>query len=327
MDNKSNSDAGGMTRREWLKKGLGLGLGAALVGGLVAEEKSSQAAEPAKIPWRPLGATGAWVTALGLGGAGLLLGANRAKEASRLAERALELGVKYFDTAPSYGDGNSEKNLGPVVAERRSEIFLATKTHKWSRDDSLRLLEQSLKRLRTTYVDLWQFHSLRSKEEVNLFLGPNGALAAALQAKQEGRVRFIGVTGHYDPAPLAYALGRHAFDTVLIPLNPADRWRLSFIEQVLPVAQATRTAVIAMKVAAEGRIVQPGGIASVSDSLAYVLTLPVSTALIGCDSLEQLEANAAAVLRFQPLNEEQMRRLERLTQPHHRLIAAYKRQD
>jgi aryl-alcohol dehydrogenase-like predicted oxidoreductase len=277
------------------------------------------------IPTRPLGKTGAAVTIVGLGGEGVLRTWGREREAARVIERALDLGITYYDTAPAYS--GSQDYYGAVLGERRAGIFLASKTHDRSRDGSLRLLDESLRRLRTDHLDLWQLHDLRDAEDLRQIFEPKrGALAALQQAQAEGRVRFLGITGHTDPEVLAEALRRFPFDTVLVALNAADRARLSFIEGVLPAAQRRQVGVIGMKVVARGALIPPVGPLTAQEAIAYVLSLPgVSTAILGCRTPQEVEANVRIAEVFQPLNAERLAALERQALPVAPMASTFKR--
>ncbi|MFO0968373.1 MAG: aldo/keto reductase [Gemmataceae bacterium] len=263
------------------------------------------------IPTRPLGATGRQVTLFGLGGEGVLRTHGRMAEAVPVIQRALDLGVNYFDTAPAYDQ--SRDYYGAALGERRSDIFLASKTHERSRDGSLWLLEDSLRRLRTTYIDLWQLHDLRTTRDLDAIFSKGGALEALVEARQAGTVKHLGITGHHDPAILLEAMRRFDFDTVLMALNVADVHRLSFARTVLPEAARRGMAVIGMKVFAGGRLVEPGRL-PVAQAMGYVLSLSgVSNVIIGCSTPEEVEENVRAAREYQTLKDEDMRRLEDMT--------------
>ncbi len=208
------------------------------------------------LPGRILGRTGVEVTMFGLGGEGVLRTHGRTAEAVGVINRALDQGVKYCDTAPAYA--SSLDYYGEALGDRRRQIFLASKTHDRTRDGSLRLLDESLRRLRTDHLDLWQLHDLRTREDVNRIFGRGGAIEALMQAREEGRVRFLGLTGHHDPAILLEAMGRFPFDTVLVALNAADVHRLSFLATVVPEAARQGMGIIAMKTCAQGALLGPG---------------------------------------------------------------------
>ncbi len=244
-----------------------------------------------------------------LGGEGILRTWGKESEARAVIQRALDIGVNYFDSAPAYA--GSLDYYGASLGERRAGIFLASKTADRDRDGSLRTLDTTLRRLRTDYLDLWQLHDVRTHSELRQIFAADGALAALMQAREEGRVRHLGITGHHDPMVLTEALERFPFDTVLIPLNCADVHRLSFVRTVLPMAREKGIAVIAMKVYSSGLLVQPGSACSAAEALHYSLSLPgVSCATIGCRTVEQVEANAEAVRCWRALPSERTAELE-----------------
>jgi aryl-alcohol dehydrogenase-like predicted oxidoreductase len=274
------------------------------------------------IPCRTLGKTGRDVTIFGLGGEGVLRTHGRAEVAVRVIERALDLGVTYCDTAPAYA--SSMDYYGAALRERRSQVFLASKTHDRSRDGSLRLLEDSLRRLRTDDLDLWQLHDLRTKSDLDRIFAKGGALEALLQARQEKRVRYLGLTGHHDPAILLEAMRRFAFDTVLIALNAADVHRLPFSSTVLVEAQRQNMGVIAMKTLAGGRM---QNVLSAVEALGYVWSLAgVSLAIVGCSTPEELEENVQAAREFQTLGPEALRQIEARVQVRATHLAYYKKE-
>lgn len=268
---------------------------------------------PDVMPTRPLGLTGHEVRLFSLGGQATLERPGTHDESIAIINRAIDLGVNYIDTAAAYGGGISQTYIGEVMATRRAEVFLATKTHDRTRDGSLHLLENSLELLQTDHIDLWQLHDVQDEWQLDTIFGVNGAIAALQQAQDEGIVRFLGVTGHYDPAVLVSAINRFDFDAVLMALNPADPHFLPFADELLPLAVAKQMGIIAMKVPARGRLFREGGITSMKDAMSYVLTHPVSTIIIGCDSIEQVEENVSIAIDFEPLPEEEMARVENLT--------------
>jgi predicted aldo/keto reductase-like oxidoreductase len=199
------------------------------------------------------------------------------------------------------------------MATRRKEVFLATKTHDRTRDGSLRLLEESLESLQTDHLDLWQLHNVRRTDELDTIFGKDGAIEAMLRAREEGTVRFLGITGHADPAVLADGISRFDFDTILMALNAADPHYLPFVDELLPLANQKQMGVIGMKIPARGRIFREGGITSMRDAMRYTLTQPVSTVIVGVDDVAQLEENVAIATEFEPLSGDQMAHLEELT--------------
>jgi len=277
------------------------------------------------IPRRSLGQTGWDVTQFALGGEGVLRTHGRMAEAVAVIHRALDQGVNYCDTAPAYA--GSLDYYGAALGERRRQVFLASKTHDRTRDGSLRLLDESLKRLRTDHLDLWQLHDLRTSSDLDAIFGRGGALEALLQAREEGRVRFLGLTGHHDPAILLEAMRRFDFDTVLVALNAADTHRLSFARTVLLEAGRRGMGVIGMKVYAAGALLH-GGSNSLTpgEAMGYVLSLAgVSTVIIGCSSPAEVDENARIARTFQPFDEPAMRGLEERTHTRAGVFTAYKK--
>jgi predicted aldo/keto reductase-like oxidoreductase len=275
------------------------------------------------LPRRPLGRTGHLATLFGLGGEGVLRTHGRVGEAVRVIHRALDQGVNYCDTAPAYA--SSLDYYGAALGERRDEVFLASKTHDRTRDGSLRLLDESLKRLRTDHLDLWQLHDLRTRQDLDRIFAAGGALEALTQARAEGRVRFLGITGHHDPAILVEAMRRFDFDTVLVALNAADVHRLSFIKTVLPEAARRGMGVIGMKVTAQGALLGPGKLA-MDEAMGYTLSLPgVSLVVVGCKTPGEVDENARIARRFTPFEDGRLRHLEEQTQTNSNTFTYYKK--
>jgi aryl-alcohol dehydrogenase-like predicted oxidoreductase len=269
--------------------------------------------------YRSFGGTGFRTSVLGLGGESALY--RRSDAAVQIIVRALELGINYFDTAPVYLD--SELNLGEVVPHARDRMFIATKIEDRSRDGAWRQLERSLRRLRTDHVDLLQIHHLDKMEEVTAVLALDGAVKMAEEARAQGLVRFIGVTGHSDPDVLLVALQSHPFDAILLALNPADVHRLSFQDRLLPYADHTGIGIAAMKVFGRGAIFP--ALRSAEQAISYVLSLPVDVAVVGVDSLAQLDRDAQVASSFLPLSDVQMGALEVATSVDEERINFYRR--
>jgi aryl-alcohol dehydrogenase-like predicted oxidoreductase len=285
------------------------------------------------MPTRSLGRTGHQVGLFSLGGQGVIERANSEAMAIAVVRRALDLGVNYIDTAPRYTAGarESERNIGNALRGDRQRVFLATKTHDRSRDGSLKLLDESLELLQTDHVDLWQLHNIQFQEEIDQVFAAGGALEALLQAQADGRTRFLGITGHFDPAPLLEGLRRFDFDCILMALNAADPHCASFAARLLPTAVAKRMGIIAMKVPAHGRLLstwtpplgeqnpwaaadRPGTL-TMQEALHYVWTLPVSTAIVGCDHPQHVQANVDAACRFVPLSAQRLQEMAARTAP------------
>ena len=267
------------------------------------------------MPQRQLGRTHVQVSMLGLGGAGQtpLSRPNQEQAALEQIQRALELGIRYFDTAASYGP--SESHLGKVLPPYRSEIFLASKTAARDRDGAWRELERSLQRLNTDYLDLWQFHHVSFASELDTLFGTNGAINALEEAKDQGLVRFSGITGHHEPEIIAAGLRRYPFDHTLIPVNAADAHHpRPFIPTVLSLAQEHNVGVTAMKVPAYGRLFKPGVLDGMHQALGYTMSQAgVHCAVIAAETIAQLEENVRAAKEFQPLDAIALAEIEQRT--------------
>jgi aryl-alcohol dehydrogenase-like predicted oxidoreductase len=286
-------------------------------------KKNNGPAREGPLPRRTLGRTGFEATLFSLGGEGILRTHGRMAEAIQVVHRALDQGVNYCDTAPAY-DGSLDY-YGAALGERRSEIFLASKTHERTRDHSLRLLDESLRRLRTDHLDLWQLHDLRTMHDVERIFTRGGAIEALVQARADGRVRFLGITGHHDPAILLEMMRRFDFDTVLVALNAADIHRLSFITTVLPEAARRGMGVIGMKVFSQGALLGRRRLTA-EEAMGYVLSLPgVSHVIVGCKTPAEVDDNARIARAFAPLDVERQRLLEERTWTESAAFTYYKR--
>lgn len=256
------------------------------------------------IPVRTLGRTGAEVSALGLGGEGVLRTFGYERDAYNLINRAIDLGITYFESARAYA--GSESYYGKALGERRREIFLTSKSHARDRKGALDHLHQTLVNMRTDHLDLWQVHDVRTAWDVEEIFGPGGALESFVEAKQRSLVRFIGVTGHHDPSITRACLERFDFDTVLMPVNPGEPHYRSFLEGVLPTAQARGMGIIGMKVYFRGLASRIPGFVSMEPYLRFALSQPVTSVVIGCDNLHQLEENVKFARSFRPMTDEEM---------------------
>lgn len=307
-----------LTRRDFVKLGLA---GAA---GLAAAPAVAGAATPLAVPTRALGRTGHHPFIFSLGGQASLEQADKHDVSIAIINRAIDLGVNYIDTAAAYGrprdaskprwelDGVSQTYIGEVMATRRKEVYLASKVDDRTKDGGLRQLEQSLRLLKTDHLDLWQIHNVQSDAQLEQIFGPGGVIEALHAARDQKMVRHLGITGHFDPAVLARAIDRYPFDTILMALNAADVHRLSFQEELLPLANKKNMGVIGMKIPARDRLFKEGAVNTMKEAMSYVLTLPVSTVIIGCKTVEQLEENVAIAKTFKPLAAAEMARIEGL---------------
>jgi len=271
---------------------------------------------------RILGKTGQRVTLLGLGGEGVLRTFGRDKEAVSLVNRALDLGIGYFESARAYS--GSESYYGKALGERRNGIFLTSKSHDRTRAGALAHLHETLRNMRTDHLDLWQVHDVRTKEDIAEIFGPAGAIEAFVEAKKQGKTRFIGVTGHHDPAILKTCIEQFDFDTVLMPVNPGEPQHQSFLSTVLPKAAEKNMGIIGMKVYFRGFASRIPGYRSMEPCLRFALSQPVSCVVIGCDSIKQLEQNEAFARAFEPMSKEEQAALIRATAPFARELMHYK---
>lgn len=267
------------------------------------------------MPERILGKTELSIPVLGLGGAGNTPLSHRGKEAESrtLIEAALNLGIRYFDTAASYGP--SEEYLGQSLSPYRRQIILATKTAKLDRDSAWRELERSLKRLKTDYLDIWQLHHISFPEELEQIFASNGAIKAIEEAKEQKIIRFCGITGHHEPDVIAEAIKRYPFDMTLIALNAADvHHPRPFASTVLPIAQANNVGVVTMKIPAYGKLLQKGVLTGMEQAMGYVLSLAgVHACVIAAENVAQLESNVQVAQQFQSLTQKQLQEIEKLT--------------
>jgi len=259
---------------------------------------------------RILGKTKQQVTIFGLGGEGILRSTDYFKEAEAVIQKALEAGVTYFDTAPAYEQ--SRDYLGNTLwkTAKREQLFLASKTHDRTYDGTMLLLEDSLKRLKTDYLDLLQLHDLRTKEDLSQIFSENGAIHALEEARKDGKIRFIGITGHHDPEILVEAVNKYNFDTVLLCVNAGDPHYLPFISTVIPEARKKGMGIIAMKITGQGHAFPS---ISMKEAFYYALSQNVDLAIVGCKTPQEVEENKNLVKDFNPLNKEELIAIEEKT--------------
>jgi aryl-alcohol dehydrogenase-like predicted oxidoreductase len=325
------------SRREFLKKLIAGTSAMGLAPLMMSLESCSTAGPTLKIPQRAFGKTGESVGIYSLGAQGTVEQVGLRDRAIEIVDRCIEMGINYIDTSAWYGQdgdnsqdeafrGTSERYVGEIMKTRRSEVFLATKTHDRSYDGAMKHLESSLKNLQTDVIDLWQIHNVKNydKEDLDRIFADDGCLKALEKAKSEGVVRFIGITGHESPEPLKDLLDRHTFDTVLMALNAADKHHNSFIEKLLPTAVEQDLGIIGMKIPARDRILDHGGIISMKEAMSYTMTLPVSTIVVGLDGITELEENIKIAQEFEPLSADEMLAIEDKVKPHHEHLMFYK---
>lgn len=284
------------------------------LGGAAAIAAAGQTAQSkGKLPSRTLGRTGATPSILAMGCGSRLAMYEEEDKAVEALNLALDLGVTYLDTAQSYGGGDSELWVGKVMAQRRKEVFLATKIGLRDYDQAMRRTEESLKRLQTDQIDLIHIHSLRGQEDLAAIEA--GSLRALMELRDQKVCRFAGVTSHSYPDVLATALERHDFDCTQMALNAAKQGRSenarnpvdhlpedSFEAVALPVALRKRMGVLAMKVTGQEALVGSGhGKSGVGRLLQYALSLPITSAVVGMPTLEYLREDVGYAANFQPM--------------------------
>ena len=339
---KGSPDKSSHKNRRTFLKTTGVMTAAALGSAALPNVAAASATERPKaepMPTRNLGKTGYKVGIFSLGGQAALEHGHNEDAAVPIIERALDLGINYIDTSSIYGGPErwSEQYIGKVMKRRRSETFLATKTKERTRDDSWRMLETSLKLLQTDHIDLWQLHDLGTMTDIDQIWAKGGAMEALIQARDQKIVKYLGITGHYRPECMIEAIHRHPFDCILMAVNAADPHHYSFSDQLLPLAVEKQMGIIGMKVPARGRLLStwtpppieqqkhswegmaiqaatPGTL-NMKQAMYYALSLPVSTVIIGCDSIAQLEENVQLARDFTPFNQQQMAVLTEKAQP------------
>jgi aryl-alcohol dehydrogenase-like predicted oxidoreductase len=301
----------GTDRREFLGR-AGLS-GAAALAGAVARagpvELSDAGAD--RVPKKPFGKTGEKVSVIGIGG--YTLGqAPSYEEAERIVHEAIDAGVTFFDNAWDYHDGKSEEWMGQALRGKRDKVFLMTKvcTHGRDRKVAMRQLEQSLKRLQTDHLDLWQIHECVYYNDPDRHFAKGGVVEALDEARNQGKVRYVGFTGHKDPTIHLDMLSRgYAFDSVQMPLNCFDATYRSFEQRVLPEALKRGMAALGMKSMGGGGEPVLWGAVTPEEALRYAMSLPVAVAISGIDALSVLRQNLAVACGFKPLTEKEMQAL------------------
>lgn len=258
-----------------------------------------------EIPKRTLGRTGEKLTIVGMGGARFHL--IPFDDGAALVRRAYEIGINYFDMARSYWNGRAEEVYGAAIPPFRKKIFLTSKSGVRTRQGAEAELETSLRLMKTDYLDLWQMHGINTKDDVQKSLAPGGALEAFVAAKKAGKVRFIGFTGHADPAfNLEMLRSYDGFDTMLMPLHVADTVYLSFEKNALPASVERGIGQFGMKIFGNAFLLRTF---SVQDCLRYTLSLPVTAVTLGFTSPGQLEDDVHIAQNFKPLTSEEMDKL------------------
>jgi aryl-alcohol dehydrogenase-like predicted oxidoreductase len=293
--------------------------GAAMVGAsaiIPAAARARQTTPPqsvpsGEVPKRPLGRSGVQVSAMGLGGYHLGSAEND-QAAVEIVAKALDHGINFFDNAWEYHDGLSEERLGKALRGKRQQAIVMTKVCSHGRDKkvAMHMLEESLRRLQTDHFDVWQIHEVVYDNDPDLIFATDGAAEALLAAKQQGKVRFMGFTGHKDPEIHLKMLSHDfPFDTVQMPLNCCDATFRSFETNVLPEATRRGIAVLGMKsLGGSGELVRHGAVTP-EQGLRYAMSLPVATTISGVDTMQVLNQNLQVAVNFSPLSASEMQSL------------------
>src|SRR3954466_13842906 len=301
-----------ISRRQFLEN---IGLGTAAGTSLFPLKDAAGAMPPTNVlPSRTLGRTGAKVSILAFGCGSRFLMYKEEDSATAILNRAIDSGITYLDTAYAYGDGQSETRVGKVMASRRKQVWLATKIPDRTRDEFLRRLEASLKRLQTDHVDLVHIHSLGQTDDLAKIEAPNGALKGLMEAREQKMARFAGMTSHTNGEVMAKAIERHDLDCVQVALNASRNGR--FEELALPAANAKNLGVIAMKVTGQEFLVGDGpGKADMNSLLRYSMSLPVTTAVVGMPRPEMLAHNVETARSYSALSDSEKERLRQQLNP------------
>jgi predicted aldo/keto reductase-like oxidoreductase len=266
--------------------------------------------EPSPPAQRPFGDTGETVSMLGMGGHHI--GRIRDdKQAIALIRKAIDMGVTFLDNAWEYHRGHSEELMGEALRQGyRKKVFLMTKHHgRKSVDKAMKHLEDSLRRLKTDVIDLWQFHEVVYEDDPKMIFAEEGAIEAARKAKKQGKVRYIGFTGHKNPKLLLKML-EHDFpwDAAQFPVNPIDPHYKSFIREVLPVCVERKIAVLAMKTMGAGHVLKSKRVTP-QQCLRFAWSHPVATVISGIDNEKHLQQNVEFARSFEPMSKAEKKRL------------------
>ncbi|MGA3103334.1 MAG: aldo/keto reductase [Terriglobales bacterium] len=301
-----------LNRRKFIRGAALLGAAPIISGGSMAQQKRDQPQIPSGvIPKKQFGKTGVQVSAMGLGGYHLG-SAETDQAANEIVAKAIDYGVTFFDNAWEYHDGLSEERLGKALRGKRDQVFLMTKVCTHGRDKKLamRMLEESLRRLQTDHLDLWQIHEVVYDNDPDLIFVSDGAAEALSAAKQQGKVRFVGFTGHKDPEIHLKMLSHDfPFDSVQMPLNCCDATFRSFETHVLPEANRRGIAALGMKsLGGSGELVRHGAVTP-EEGLRYAMSLPVSSTISGVDTMQVLDQNLQVAVNFKPLATSEMQAL------------------
>lgn len=292
------------TRRDFLKNTV-FGVGAAAWTPAMLQAMSRSGAGQHGLPRRPMGRTGEQISILAIGGAHVARAGDNEADTISIIREGIDEGINFLDNAWEYHRGYAEEVMGKALRDGyRDRVVLMTKHHGRDRATAMQHLEDSLRRLQTDVIDVWQFHEVIRESDVQRIFS-EGAIEAALEAKEQGKVRYIGFTGHRDPAFFRMMLEHDVeWDTVQMPMNPLDPHHVSFEKEILPILVDRGIAPLAMKTAAGGGAMRAG--LEPTECLRYVWSRPVSTAISGISGRSDLRQNVAAARAFQPMSEQEI---------------------
>ncbi len=274
---------------------------------------------------RSFGSTGIQMTCVGLGGEGILRSHGKTSAAGELIDSAAGQGIGYFDSAHAYaGSQGYYGDFWRKNTQLRSHIFQTSKSASRDKKKAFSELDNSLKTMGLDYLDLWQIHDVRSQDDLQAIESPGGALEAFFEAKEQGKVRYVGVSGHVDPDILTQAVRKWAVDTVLMPVNPVEGVLGGFLETTLPAAHDKGLAVIAMKVLGASRYLAPENGITAEILIKYALSYDISLAIVGCSTPREVMTLARVGRNFTPLSLQERQEVEAAFRPHAQKLAFYR---
>lgn len=292
-----------------------------MIEGLVGGE----AVDSEKIAMREFGKTGKQVTLVGLGGEGVLRTYGRAMEARAVIREAIKQGITYYDSARVYA--GSEKYYGSVwsgTPDLRLSVFQASKSARREHGGAFSDLDESLATMAVPFLDLWQIHDVRDVDDLRSVSRQGGALAAFVEARRSGKVKFIGVTGHHDPEILTRAVNEWPVDAVMLPVNPVEGVVGGFLDGTLPAAKKRGLAIIGMKVLGSGYYVAHDEGISPELLIRYALSWDIDVAIVGCKTTGEVETLSRVGRQFTPLSRGEMSDVEEFFRPHAGRLAYYR---
>jgi aryl-alcohol dehydrogenase-like predicted oxidoreductase len=274
---------------------------------------------------RSFGSTGEKVSPVGLGGEGILRTFGRTAGALDVISEAVQQGITYFDSARAYaGSEGYYGSYWPEHIDQRRRVFQASKSASRDREGALADLKITLATMGIEWLDLWQIHDIRTRDDLRMIESKGGALEAFVEAKETGKVRFIGVTGHHDPEILTYAVENWPVDTVLLPVNPVESLIGGFLETTLPAAQEIGLATIGMKILGASHYINRKDGVTPEVLIRYALSQGITLATVGCSSPSEVRDLATVGQTFEPMLQEEQEKLLEIFRPYARRLAFYR---